>query len=259
MKIAVITGASSGMGKEFVLQLDQAEAYDEIWVIARRRERLEELETRAKKRILPLDLSQKESYAVYKALLEELKPEIRTLVNAAGYGKFETVEEISLEDALGIVDLNCKALVAVTQLSLNYLTRGSHIYNMGSLSSFQPVPLMNSYASSKALVLSYSRVLGKELEDRGIGVTCVCPGWVTTEFFDRAQEKDRHSVNYFNVLWKPEDVVAKALRDGAKGKAVSVLGASVRLQVLAVKLLPHELVMRIWLNQQGKGKKSGAK
>ena len=72
MKIAVITGASSGMGKEFILQLDRAEAYDEIWVIARRRERLEELETRAKKRILPLDLSRKESYAVYKALLEEL-------------------------------------------------------------------------------------------------------------------------------------------------------------------------------------------
>lgn len=251
MNIAVITGASSGMGKDFVLQLDKENEYDEIWVIARRRDRLEQLETRAQLRILALDLTKEASFQVYRTLLEELKPNITTLVNAAGYGKFEPVEQTALEDAMGIIDLNCKALVAMTQLSLPYMHEGAQIYNIGSLSSFQPVPYMNSYASSKALVLSYSRALGCELRHRGIRVLCICPGWVETEFFDRAQEKDKHSVNYFNVVWKSADVVKKAIRDMKRGKDVSVLGFQVRAQVLAVKLLPHNLVMSIWLNQQG--------
>lgn len=251
MNIAVITGASSGMGRHFVLQLDSEYAYDEIWVIARRKERLEELKTRSSLRILSLDLTKSASFEVYRALLEENKPRIHTLVNAAGYGKFEPAEDVELDDAMGIIDLNCKALVAITQLSLPYMSSGSQIYNLGSLSSFQPVPYMISYASSKALVLSYSRGLGRELRSRGIGVICVCPGWVETEFFDRAQSRDKLSVNYFNVIWKPENVVKKAIRDAKRGKDVSVLGFSVRMQVLGVKLLPHSLVMSIWLKQQG--------
>ncbi len=251
MNIAVITGASSGMGRDFVLQLDAQYEYDEIWVVARRRERLEALQTRAPLRILPLDLTKDSSFDVYRTLLEENKPSIRTLVNAAGFGKFEPAETVELEDAMGMIDLNCKALVAITQISLPYMSAGSQIYNIGSLSSFQPVPYMISYASSKALVLSYSRGLGRELRGRGIGVICICPGWVETEFFDRAQSRDKHSVNYFNVVWKSEDVVKKAIRDAKRGKDVSVLGFQVRAQVLAVKLLPHNLVMSIWLNQQG--------
>ena len=255
MNIAVITGASSGMGRQFVLQLDKEYEYDEIWVIARRKERLEALETRAALRPIALDLTNSASFDVYRTLLEEYKPNIVTLVNAAGYGKFEPAENTSLDDAMGIIDLNCKALVAMTKLSLPYIKEGGHIFNMGSLSSFQPVPLMISYASSKALVLSYSRGLARELRCRKVGVTCVCPGWVETEFFDRAQSSDKLSVNYFNVIWQPEDVVTKAIRDAKRGKDVSVLGASVQLQVLAVKLLPHSLVMTIWLNQQGHNKK----
>ena len=255
MNIAVITGASSGMGRQFVLQLDAAQQYDEIWVIARRRERLEELRTRAPLRILCMDLTQQGSYEEYRGLLEQEKPNVVTLVNAAGYGKFEPAEQIDLADAMGIIDLNCKALVAFCQLTLPYMTKGAQIYNIGSLSSFQPVPLMISYASSKALVLSYSRGLGRELRDRGIRVICVCPGWVTTEFFDRAMSRNKTAVNYFNSLWTPEDVVKKAIRDAKRGKDVSVLGASVRLQVLGVKLLPHRLVMDVWMKQQSGGKK----
>ena len=86
MKIAVITGASSGMGREFVRQLDRDEAFDELWVIARRREMLEEItkEVRASVRVIPLDLAQSESYAEYRGLLDQFRPQVAVLVNCAG-------------------------------------------------------------------------------------------------------------------------------------------------------------------------------
>lgn len=255
MDIAVITGASSGMGRHFALQLDKQEKFDEIWVIARREDKLRELKTSAKLRPLAMDLKDPKSFDDYKRLLESEKPNIRVLVNASGYGKFEPYNEVSFEDAMGIIDLNCKALIAMTHLSLPYMTKRARIFNLGSMSSFQPVPYMLNYASSKALVLSYSRGLNVELKSRDIKVMAVCPGWVETEFFDHAREKNKSAVSYFNILYKPEDVVAYAIKDMDKGKDVSILGAPVKFQAFMVKLLPVKMVMNTWLKQQGKHKK----
>lgn len=253
MKIAVITGASSGMGREFVRQLDQTEDFDEIWVIARRRERLEALgsEVRAPLRCLPMDLTQEESRRDYAALLAEHKPQISMLVNAGGYGVFQAFRDAPLEKQLGMIDLNDKALVAMTYLSLPYMGRGSRIVNLGSLSSFQPVPYMGIYGASKAFVLSFSRALGAELKSAGIRVMAVCPGWVRTEFFDTAVT-DPGVITYYNRYYEAPDVVRRALKDLARGKDVSVCGLPVRAQVLLVKLLPHRLVMGIWCRQQKK-------
>ena len=251
MKIAVVTGASSGMGREFALQLDKTNHYDEIWVIARREDRLRQLKTRAKLRALPMDLKEPTSYETYRALLEYAKPDIRTLVNASGYGNFEPFADSALEDVTGIIDLNCKALAVMTYLSLPYMHPGAEIINIGSLSSFQPVPYMISYASSKAMVLSFTRGLNAELKDRDIRAIAVCPGWVDTECIGKAQAHNKTAVNYFNKMFTAEDVVKKALKDLRRGKDVSVLGFGVRAQVLAVKLLPHRLVMKIWMKQQG--------
>ncbi len=251
--IAIITGASSGMGRDFVHQLDQSEQFDEIWVIARRADRLEALRDsiRAALRVLPMDLTDPAAFARYRALLEADKPNVAVLVNASGYGKFGRHDEIELDEALGMVDLNCRALVAVTQLTLPYMQKGGRIYQLGSLSSFQPVPYMNVYAASKAFVLSYSRALNVELKPRGIRVMAVCPGWVRTEFFDRAETQEKKTVTYFNRIYESADVVKLALRDMKRGKDVSILGTPVRNQVRAVKLLPHKLVMAIWMKQQG--------
>ena len=249
-KIAVVTGASSGMGREFLRQLDAAEAFDEIWAIARRPEALEDTETklRAALRLIPLDLTAAESGKAYASLLEAERPEAAVLVNAAGYGVFGAFAERDLENQLGIIELNDKALVRMTALTLPYMTRGGRIYQMGSLSSFQPVPYINVYGASKAFVLSFSRALNAELKPRGIRVMAVCPGWVKTAFFDRAVSDD--TIVYYNRWFTPEQVVSRALRDMARGRDVSVCGLSIRLQVLAVKLLPHRLVMRIWCGQQ---------
>ena len=252
MKIAVVTGASSGMGREFVYALDKEESFDEIWVIARRRQRLEELKgkCRASVRPLVLDLQQRESLYRYGELLEQEKPEIAVLVNAAGFGLFGIFEEMDLDRQLDIIDLNSRALTGMCHLSIPYMHSGSRIYNMGSMSSWQPVPYINVYGASKAYVLSFSRALGVELEKKGIRVMAVCPGWITTEFFDHAVHDD--TITYYNRFYPPEQVIAKALRDMKKGKAISVLGFPERAQVQLVKHLPTGFVMKTWCKQQGK-------
>ena len=252
MKIAVITGASSGMGREFVRMIDKIEDCDQIWVIARRLNKLSEIESETGKTILPieLDLSKEVSYELYKKMLEEKQPEICALVNAAGFGKFGKFEDIPLAEQMNMIDLNCKALMAVTHITLPYMPKGSRVYQVGSLSAFQPVPYLSTYGAPKSFVLSFSRALNKELEKRGIKMIAVCPGWVKTEFFDRAVTDD--TIKYYNKFFTSEQVVTRAIYDMYRGKDVSVCGASIRAQVLLTKLLPHKLVMKIWCKQQKK-------
>jgi len=253
MKIAVITGASSGMGQEYLFAVDREYAVDEIWAVARRQDKLETLKEKCKKpiRILPWDLSEEQSFTAYQALLDETKPEIQLLINNAGYGLFGACEDMDLENQLGIIALNDKALTAFCLLSLPYMKSGDSIINMGSNSSWQPVPYATVYGASKAYVLSFSRALGRELRPRGIHVLCVCPGWVKTDFFQRAVHDK--TISYFDRWYLPEDVVRKAIRDLKRKKKVSILGFPVRFQVrVLVKHLPTDMVMNVWCRQQGK-------
>lgn len=253
MKIAVITGASSGMGREFVRQLSAEERFDEIWVIARRLERLCELKEEIGPNVRPIamDLTSSECIEKYKQMLEKEKPEVAVLVNAGGYGKFEAFENLNLDEQLGMIDLNAKALTAMTYVTLPYLKKGSRVYQLGSLSSFQPVPYIGVYGATKAYVLSFTRAINAELRHTGIKMMAVCPGWVKTEFFDRAVVDDG-VITYYNQFFTSEQVVKRAIRDMKRGKDVSVCGPMIRAQVLLTKLLPHKLVMKIWLIQQKK-------
>lgn len=253
MKIAVITGASSGMGRELVIQVAKKEHFDEIWVIARRAEALESLKKEVKTKVRPiaLDLMKPESFEIYKNLLKKENPQVAMLGNCAGYGKFGRYDQISLEDCMGMIDLNCKALVAITQLTLPYMKRGGKILQLDSLSAFQPVPYINVYGSTKSFVLSYSRALNRELKTKGIRVMSVNPGWVKTEFFDHATQTSNDAVTYYNVMYEAKDVIATAVRDLYHSKKdVSIHGLPVKMQVFGVKLLPHKLVMNIWMKQQ---------
>ena len=257
MNIAIITGASSGMGKEFALQLSKKETFDEIWVIARRMEALQALQAQIACPVVPisLDLCDSRSFDAYEALLKEKRPNVRVLVNAAGFGKFGKWENISLEDCNRMIDLNCKALLNITQLTIPYMAPGSKIVELDSLSAFQPVPLITVYGATKSFVLSYSRAMGRELAPRGIRVMAVSPGWVKTEFFSHAFTSNQSDVQYFNRLYEAKDVVTTAIRDLYHSrKDVSIHGLPVKAQVLGVKLLPHSLIMTIWQNQQKKKK-----
>lgn len=252
MRTGIITGASSGMGREFVLQAAVRGDLDEIWVIARRAERLEQLkkEVSVPLLVLPLDLTRAESFETYRKTLEQRRPQVTLLINASGFGKFGRYDQIPLQDSLDMIDLNCRALVQITQLTLPYLEKGAHVIQIDSLSAFQPVPYLGVYGATKAFVLSYSRSLNAELAPREIHMMAFCPGWVKTEFFDHAEQTSKTAVTYFNQLFTAREVVACALRDSARGRDVCVPGFRIKAQVLLTKLLPHRLVMKIWLKQQ---------
>ncbi|MBO7184817.1 MAG: SDR family NAD(P)-dependent oxidoreductase [Oscillospiraceae bacterium] len=256
MKIAIVTGASSGMGRQFVLQLSRYVQVDEIWAIARREDALKSLKTQVPVRAVALDLLDSSSFERFSALLAEEKPDVKLLVNAAGFGKFGTYHKIPVEEECRMIDLNCKALVLMTRLVLPYMKEGSHVLQLDSLSAFQPVPYLTTYGATKSFVLSYSRGMNRELKPRGIRMMAMNPGWVKTEFFNHAMQTNADAeVQYFNPLWEAEDVVATGLRDLYKTKKdYSVHGFSIRMQVRLVKLLPHSIVMNIWLKQQKKAK-----
>ncbi len=252
-KIAVITGASSGMGWLFAQSVDRFDQFDEIWAIARRKDRLEELAANAPfpVRPLPLDLTEKSSFEQYRILLEENMPEIGLLVNASGFGKFSAVMDTPLEDNINMLDLNAKAVMALCQLSIPYMPSGSQIINIASVAAYQPIPYINVYAATKAFVLFYSRALGRELKSRGIRVLAVCPFWTKTEFFDRAVNDDREKVvKKYIAMYDPEDIVSRAWRDAKKGKDMSKYGFVARAQGVLVKFLPHKIVMDTWQRQQ---------
>ena len=258
MNIAIVTGASSGMGREFVLQLSQYVRVEEIWAIARRTDALEALQKEVSVPLRPisLDLLKPESFEAIRALLENEKPNVLLLVNAAGFGKFGAYHKVTAEDDCAMIDLNCKALLRMTRLCIPYMQPGSHILQLDSLSAFQPVPYITTYGATKAFVLSYSRSMNRELKKDGIRCMAMNPGWVKTEFFNHAfQTNGDGEVQYFDRLYEAADVVKTGLRDLYKTrKDYSVHGLPVKLQVFLVKLVPHSIVMNIWLNQQKKAK-----
>jgi len=254
MGICVITGASSGIGREFFRQLTEGtERFDEYWVIARREEPLRELQalTEVPLRILALDLSVQADCEAYGAALDAAQADVRLLVHCAGFGKFEATEKVGLETNLNMVDLNVKATVSVDLLTLPHMRAGARIINIASVAALQPVPWINTYAATKAFVLSFSRSLNREVRSRGITVTAVCPFWTKTAFFDRAVKADETPVvKKYAAMYDPADIARRALRDSRRGKDVSFYGFIARGQALLVKFLPMPMVMNTWQSQQ---------
>ncbi|MGN0157605.1 MAG: SDR family NAD(P)-dependent oxidoreductase [Brotaphodocola sp.] len=249
MKIAIVTGASSGMGREAVLQIaERFPKLEEIWVVARRVDRLESLQGSVPVllRMFPLDLKSEQSIEVLREHLEREQPEVKILVNSAGYGKNGPVSSHALFDETGMVRINCEALCGVTHIVLPYMSKNSRVIQMASSAGFLPQPDFAVYAASKAFVLSYSRALHAELRDRRIAVTAVCPGPVRTEFFDVAQTGTKTPFYKTLFMADPKKVVRKALRDSMMGKTVSVYGVSMKAFAVLCKILPHDLILRIY-------------
>ena len=142
MKIAVVTGASSGLGREFVRQLALLDKQlDEIWVIARRRDRLEALRAhcRVPLRVLPLDLTAPGAADTLEAALKAAAPEVSILINAAGFGRMGDWQAVGRRESAAMIQLNCQAAVEVTQVCLPFMGRGSRVLEICSTSAFQPL------------------------------------------------------------------------------------------------------------------------
>ncbi len=247
MKIAVVTGASSGMGKEFAYQIDRKYGkLDEIWLIARRKERLMELEKELHMptRVFAMDMTDDSDMKAFADCLKENNPDIKLLVNCAGYGKIGRFDEIDIYEQTGMIDLNCKALTLFTGICLPYVSTHSRIINAASAAAFSPQPGFNVYAATKAYVLSFSRALNAELRSRKVTVTAICPGPVDTEFFYIAGSKGMKL-----KCSDPAKVVTKAIKDAALGNEISVYGVTMKVAEAAAKILPHKVVMKVFDNK----------
>lgn len=247
MNIAIVTGASGGMGRECVRQIDRIfdKGIDEIWVVARRRERLEQLKSELKHnlRIFSLDLTDEKSLAELELSLNLVNPNVKILVNASGYGIVGPFDSSDEKEQSGMVRLNCEALIRVTRMTLDYMKKGARIIQFASSAAFLPQPDFSVYAASKSFVLSYSRSLNVELKKRGISVTAVCPGPVNTEFFDVAE---KHGSNYnFKKYFMAncEDVVKTAMYDAYMRRELSVHSIWMKLFGLLTKIVPHNMIL----------------
>lgn len=256
MKIALITGASSGMGREFLKRVASEKQVDEIWAIALE-DKFQELkeEIHCKLRFFPCDLTDRKNLEMIKGELDKAKPEISWLVNASGFGKFGRYDEIPVESTLNMIDLNVYALVALTEYCLPYMEKGGRIVEFGSVAAFQPIPYINVYGATKAFVLNYSLALGVELKNRKVSVTCVCPFWTKTAFFKRAVDPKNQVVTKYKAMYNPEDVMNRAFSDAKKRKSISMFGAYSKFQKFLVEIMPRKWVMNFWVKQQKLDKK----
>ncbi len=243
--IVIITGASSGMGMEFALQIDaHLRKTDEIWLIARNRQKLKTLAAQLRNniRVLTMDITSPAQIDRLQDMLEEEHCRIRMLVNSAGYGIMGDVSRLDLQEQLGMVQLNCGALTAVTRCCLPYMSKGARIIQMASSAAFVPQPGFAVYAASKAYVDSFSLALAAELRERQIYVTSVCPGPVDTPFFDIAERHGKTlSVKKLTMV-SPERVVDQALRDACRKRTRSVCSLPIKAFCTVCKLIPHPLL-----------------
>ena len=245
---AVITGASSGLGKEYINAIiAQYPSVDVFWLVARRKELLKEIAGEHPDKTIAaisLDLSKEESLEMFEQLLKENEPEIKVLVNNAGYGKACDFFSSSRPAQTGMVDLNCRALTAITRLCLPYMLDDSLVLNVASIAAFAPTPRMTVYSATQAYVLAFSKALHEELRPRGIKVCAVCPGPMDTEFWDVAGVGEGKS-RLIDKLPKvsPTAVATGSLRAAKRGKRSYTNSLFYKFYRVLAKILPHGLLM----------------
>ncbi len=242
------------MGVCFARQLAKESQDDEIWLLARRRDRLEETKSLIendsssfpKVRIFEVDLCGQSGALQVKKLLDEEKAEcgeieISVLVNNAGFGTYGEFSATDPVREMDMIDTDCTSLTGLTGFALPYMKKGSRIINTASLASFCPLGNFAVYAACKAYVLSFSVALAAELKDRGISVTALCPGPVSTEFANVASKGARKEVRHG---LSAEKTVAHCLKASRKGKLYSMWAFKWRFKAVASKILGRYMIAR---------------
>lgn len=253
--IAIITGASSGMGKEFALQVSQKYNYDQIWLVARREDKLRDLAEQINKgknfetaKVVALDIGNRSGVEEFKALLEKENAELKKaesslniglMINNAGFGTYGPFDETPVDREMDMVDLNCTSLTGMCGIALPYLNKGSVIINTASLAAFMPLGNFAVYGASKAYALSFSVALAAELKPKGIKVCALCPGSVSTEFANVASSGIRKEVKGGH---DPVKVVAHCLKKAFKGKTIAVWYPKWKFTAFLSRLVSRNLV-----------------
>ena len=248
MKTTLITGASSGIGEAFARKL--AARGENVLLVARSADKLESLcdelgrAHNVNAQSVALDLTEDDSA---EKLFEEVKQrglEVETLINNAGFGSMGDFTALDLKRELMMVDLNIKALVALTYYFLKPMRergRGT-IINVASTAAFQGVPYMATYAATKAFVLSFSEALWDENRASGVHVMALCPGVTETNFFAAAEQTDKPPMR---TMQTPDEVVDTALKGLKRGKSHIISGWTNYLTTETERLVPRSVVARI--------------
>lgn len=243
--LALVTGASSGIGREFARELAARGA--DLILVARDEARLNELaeDLRAahgcKAEVLRADLCDEQQLAAVENRLREDK-EIDFLVNNAGYGLSGHFADLDVAASQGQIDLNVTALVRLAHAALPSMraARRGGIINVASTAAFTPGPMMVVYSATKAFVLAFTEGLAAEVRADGITVTTVCPGFTRTEFQERGNYKTGAIPS---MAWQsPAEVVAESLSGYSRGRVVTVSGVQNRLLVGLLRLLPRSVI-----------------
>lgn len=248
MKTAIITGASSGLGREFARQL--TDVFPNIgccWLIARREDRLEEISREmvgVETVCLPLDLCDAMSFTTLQEKLAAEKPEVAMLINNAGCGYLGRMGETETNLQTRMVDLNVRALTAVTNLVLPYMQEGGCILNTSSIASFCPTPRMTVYGASKAYVSSFTVGLSEELKRKGITVTAVCPGPMKTEFLDVGGITGRSPAFAYLPYCDQVRVAKGALQAAKAGRTLYTPKLFYKFYRLLAKVTPVKLMVK---------------
>ena len=247
MRAVLVTGASGGIGKEFARQF-AFRGYN-LFLVARREEELKaikedfEEEYKVKVEYFPCDLA-KDPKAVYDyAQANDI--EVSVLINNAGFGDYKTFANADLDKLMNMIDLNDKALVALSHYFIKDMKQMGygHIINLGSVASFMPGPYMAVYYASKAFVMSFSLALREELKNDNVKVSVLCPGPVASDFWKRAEgDKSLVGSSLFTRTSTQAAVSGYSLFE--TGKAYKIDGAFNNLMIRAVRFMPLELAAR---------------
>lgn len=249
-KIAVVTGASGGLGKEIVKRI--IDGVDELWAIGRNLSKLESLKAEFAEhgaKIVPIamDLSDTNSYSAIASKLDGYSKnggvQIRWLVNNAGAGRFGPSAEFSTAEISSSVACHCIAMASICNICIPYMKRGDIIMNVASQSAFLPLPYINLYASTKAFVYSYTQALRRELKSSGIQVTAVCPGWIKTNLI--VDTLNGKKVKY-PLIDNAEHVAKKAVQAARKGKALSINTLGVKVVTWIQRHFPQQVAISAW-------------
>lgn len=248
MKTAIITGASAGLGREIVRQVEwvfpEIECY---WLIARRADRLESLAISLPGKTtvcLPMDLCDPMSFVRLQEKLAEDQPEVSLLVNNAGCGYLGRIGEMDTASQTRMVDLNLRALTAVTNMVVPYMPQGGRILNVSSIASFCPNPRMTVYSASKAYVSTYTIGAAEELRSREISVTAVCPGPMATEFLEVGSIAGNSKMFELLPYCDQVRVAGGALRAAKAGRTIYTPRLFYKFYRLLAKVTPVKLMVK---------------
>ena len=239
--LALITGASSGIGREFAVELSKL-GYD-IIAVARRTERLEKLKNQLETEVtvISCDLSDKQNCIDLYEKVKNMPVDI--VINNAGFGVYGEFVDTELERELDMISTNVTAVHILTKLFVNkFLSEGQgRVLNVASSAGYMMGPFLSSYYASKAYVLRLSQAIDRELKEKKIPVRVqtLCPGPVDTEFDKCADVK--HSLSGLTSNYVAKYAIAKMFA----GKSVIVPGFGIRLSLLMSRLVPDNLLSRI--------------